>query len=55
MAKSAPKKMSAFRLSDESKALLKLVAAKLKRSEGNTLEVLIEEKAEALKIKLPKK
>lgn len=48
--KSAP--LAAFRLSPETQALLKLIAEKERRTRTAVLEILIEEKAAALKIKV---
>ena len=39
-----------FTLSDEMKKLLKLLADEMRRSESNTLEVLIEEEAKRRKL-----
>jgi hypothetical protein len=49
------KKPTSFMLSDEAKELLKLIAIKQERSQAKSLEVLIRQEAEKLKIKLPKK
>ena len=43
-------KPTSFRISNEAKALLKLIAKKEKRSAGKSLETMIEEKAAALGI-----
>lgn len=47
-------KPTSFRISNETKVLLKEIAEKEKRSEGKTIEVLVAEKAAAMGITAPK-
>lgn len=46
-------KTSSYRISDEARLLLKLIAKKQRRGVGDTLMIMIEEEAARLKIKLP--
>jgi hypothetical protein len=46
------KKLSTFRLEESSRALLKKIAEKEKRSEANMIEVMIDEKAALYEITL---